>query len=58
LRGGNQTIIFWHIKEFPSDFKDGTGNDGPYLHNYNDPEGGEIGKYSLNINPSAQVQDS
>ncbi|MBI1863862.1 hypothetical protein HYS03_01500 [Candidatus Woesebacteria bacterium] len=39
----------WHLAHAPADFKDGTGNPGPYVHSYKDPEGAEIGKYSLDI---------
>jgi len=40
----------WFLSHFPDDFQDGTGNVGPYNHTYNDPEGGEIGTFSLTIN--------
>ncbi len=39
----------WHLAHAPTDFQDGTGTSGPYVHSYKDPEGTEIGKYSLNI---------
>ena len=42
----------WHLAHAPADFKDGTGDPGqpgPYVHDYNDPQGGSIGKYSLEI---------
>lgn len=40
----------WHLAHFPSDYKDGTATNGPYIHNYLDYNTEEvIGKYSLNI---------
>ena len=39
----------WHLAHAPADFTDGTGGPGPYVHSYYDPEGGEIGKFSLEI---------
>jgi hypothetical protein len=41
----------WHLNEDPDDFQDGTGTNGPYIHNYQDPSGGEIGEFSLTITP-------
>lgn len=40
----------WFLSHFPGDLKDGTGGPGPYNHTYNDPEGGELGTFSLTIN--------
>ncbi|HEC30503.1 MAG TPA: hypothetical protein ENI66_00620, partial [Candidatus Yonathbacteria bacterium] len=40
----------WFLAHFPNDLKDGTGLPGPYEHEYSDPEGGAIGKFSLVIN--------
>ena len=35
----------WHLIKNPSDFQDGTEDlDGPYIHNYEDPQGGFVGK--------------
>jgi len=40
----------WHLIKNPSDFQDGTEDpDGPYIHDYEDPQGGEVGKFSLDI---------
>ncbi|MDO8575193.1 MAG: hypothetical protein Q7R78_00625 [bacterium] len=39
----------WHLAHAPQDFKDGTGNTGPYIHDYFDKDGNKIGQYSLNI---------
>lgn len=44
----------WHLAHDPSDFTDGTGNPGPYEHEYIDPQGNAVGKYSLTINPPSQ----
>jgi hypothetical protein len=41
----------WHLDQAPSDYQDGTGTSGPYVHDYYDPEGGKIGEYSLEITP-------
>lgn len=41
----------WHLAHDPIDFQDGTGQPGPYIHTYTDPEGQEIGSYSLEITP-------
>lgn len=40
----------WFLSHFPNDLQDGTGVAGPYEHEYSDPEGGVIGKFSLAIN--------
>ena len=39
----------WHLAHSPNDFQDGTGGSGPYVHDYKDPEGTVIGKFSLEI---------
>ncbi|MBU4480010.1 hypothetical protein KKG48_01015 [Patescibacteria group bacterium] len=39
----------WFLSHYPEDFQDGTGVAGPYEHEYLDPEGGAIGKFSLDI---------
>lgn len=41
----------WHLAHSPSDYQDGTGQPGPYVHDYKDPEGYVVGKYSLEIIP-------
>ena len=41
----------WHLFKNPNDYKDGTTNDPPYIHDYSDPQGAKIGQYSLNIIP-------
>ncbi|RJR30125.1 hypothetical protein C4564_01020 [Candidatus Microgenomates bacterium] len=41
----------WHLAHDPVDFDDGSGEAGPYLHSYTDPEGGEVGSFSLEIIP-------
>ncbi len=41
----------WHLSHDPTDFQDGTGSPGPYIHDYKDPEGNVIGKFSLEIIP-------
>ncbi|MBU1179086.1 hypothetical protein KKB69_02005 [Patescibacteria group bacterium] len=39
----------WFLSHYPDDLTDGTGEPGPYEHEYYDPEGGAIGKFSLEI---------
>src|SRR5690606_34193692 len=41
----------WHLAHDPDDYQDGTGEDGVYTHTYQDPEGGEIGNFDLEILP-------
>lgn len=41
----------WHLAHAPEDYKDGSDGDGPYVHEYKDPEGSAIGYYSLKITP-------
>jgi hypothetical protein len=41
----------WHLAHDPEDFQDGTGSDGPYTHEYKDPQGNRIGEYTLTITP-------
>ena len=44
----------WHLAHDPDDFQDGTGNPGPYQHDYLDPQGASIGKFSLEITPPSE----
>ena len=44
----------WHLAHDPSDFEDGTGQPGPYEHEYSDPQGNAIGKYSLTVTSPSQ----
>lgn len=39
----------WHLAHDPTDFQDGTGGEGPYLHDFFDKEGDLVGQFSLNI---------
>ena len=39
----------WHLAHDPGDFMDGTGAVGLYEHEYSDPQGKPMGKYSLEI---------
>lgn len=39
----------WHLAHDPDDMQDGAGAPGPYVHNYDDPEGSMIGQFSLEI---------
>lgn len=44
----------WHLAEFPGDLQNGTGHAGPYTMNYNDPEGGVAGTYTLTISGTTE----
>lgn len=39
----------WHLAHAPNDFTDGTGQAGPYIHDFKDAEGNKIGEFSLDI---------
>lgn len=39
----------WHLVQAPNDFRDGTGQLGPYIHNFYDRNGILLGTFSLNI---------
>lgn len=41
----------WHLAHDPDDFQDGTGTQGPYVHQYVDPQGQQSGTFSLEITP-------
>jgi len=44
----------WRLSHYPNDLQDGTGIAGPYEHQYADPEGGEVGTFSLDISGNEQ----
>ena len=41
----------WHLAHAPEDFQDGTGQPGPYTHEYIDRSGSVVGTYTLAITP-------
>src|SRR3989338_3354825 len=41
----------WHLAHNPTDYTDGTGQPGPYIHEYKDKDGNAIGSFSLAIDP-------
>lgn len=41
----------WHLAHDKEDFQDGTGEDGPYIHEVENIEGEVIGSFSLEITP-------
>lgn len=41
----------WHLAHAPLDFKDGTGQPGPYVHDYTDKNGVVMGQFVLDIVP-------
>lgn len=43
----------WHLAHEPEDYTDDTGEPGPYIHDYEDPVTGVVGKFSLEITPPA-----
>ncbi len=46
----------WHLSQSPDDYTDGTGEPGPYIHDFQDPQGDIIGKFSLEIDPPTQAK--
>src|SRR3989344_5554208 len=43
----------WHLAHDNDDFQDGTGQPGPYAHDFFDKSGNLIGKFSIEITPPA-----
>ena len=41
----------WHLAHDNDDYQDGTGNSGPYIHDYKDINGNILGQFSLEIDP-------
>ncbi len=41
----------WHLAHAATDYQDGTGVAGPYVHDFFDKDGVKIGEYSLQITP-------
>ena len=41
----------WHLAHAPTDYTDGTGGAGPYVHNFYDKDGVLAGTFSLEITP-------
>ena len=41
----------WHLAHNPTDYTDGTGGPGPYVHEYKDKDGDVVGSFSLAIDP-------
>jgi len=41
----------WHLAHAPTDYQDGTGAPGPYVHSMQDKNGNIIGNFSLDIVP-------
>jgi hypothetical protein len=41
----------WHLAHAPTDYQDGTGESGPYVHEYTDKFGDIIGYFSLTVEP-------
>jgi len=44
----------WHLAHDPADFQDGTGQTGPYVHDYKDKDGNVIGQFILDITSPVQ----
>jgi hypothetical protein len=44
----------WHLAHDPNDFQDGSGQPGPYIHDYYDKNGNIIGQFELDIIPPPQ----
>ncbi len=43
----------WHLAHAATDFQDGTGLPGPYIHDFYDKDGNVIGTFTLTITPPA-----
>lgn len=43
----------WHLAHAPTDYQDGTGVAGPYVHDFFDKDGVKIGTFTLEITPPA-----
>ncbi|MBU0998927.1 hypothetical protein KKG24_01270 [Patescibacteria group bacterium] len=43
----------WHLAHAPTDYQDGTGTSGPYIHFLKDKNNNTVGQFSLNITPPA-----
>jgi len=41
----------WHLAHAPEDYQDGTGQAGPYIHDFQDKNGDIIGQFLLEIDP-------
>ncbi len=41
----------WHLAHAPQDYQDGTGGPGPYVHEYYDKDGNNVGRFTLAITP-------
>jgi len=41
----------WHLAHAQTDYQDGTGHAGPYVHDYTDKDGTVIGTFTLDITP-------
>lgn len=41
----------WHLAHAQSDYQDGTGVAGPYVHEFQDKDGAPLGSFSLDITP-------
>ncbi|MEX0931520.1 MAG: hypothetical protein WDZ88_02100 [Candidatus Paceibacterota bacterium] len=41
----------WHLAHAPTDYTDGTGSPGPYVHEYFDRQNNKIGEFALTIEP-------
>lgn len=48
----------WFLAHNPGDTQNGTGQPGPYVHTYADPEGDDIGEFSLDIASSTLCGDT
>ncbi len=41
----------WHLAHASTDYQDGTGASGPYVHDFEDKDGNIIGQFTLTITP-------
>ncbi len=43
----------WFLNHFPTDYTDGTGRSGPYIHSFQDRLGNSLGEFALDVSPVA-----
>lgn len=43
----------WFLNHFPTDYTDGTGRPGPYIHSFQDRLGNSLGEFALDVSPVA-----
>jgi type II secretory pathway pseudopilin PulG len=47
----------WHLSEATTDYQDGTGHNGPYVHDFYNTNNDPIGQFTLEITPPSSGSD-